>query len=107
MSTYYYNLDAYDSDENKAWDMMQSHMKAFYMPDAIVFMDIPEEVAYERVVKRNRGPLRKMDEVDEMKTDKIRLQNYLAKMPTSTSPKLVRRVLLLCPFRLLSVSLFL
>lgn len=81
LSTYYYNLDAYDSDENKAWDMMQSHMKAFYMPTAIVFMDISEEVAYERVVKRNRGPLRKMDEVDEMKKDKIRLQNYLAKMP--------------------------
>lgn len=81
LSTYYYNLDAYDSDENKAWDMMQSHMKAFYMPAAIVFMDIPEEVAYERVVKRNRGPLRKMDEVDVMKKDKIRLQNYLAKMP--------------------------
>lgn len=81
LSTYYYNLDAYDSDENKAWDMMQGHMKAFYMPTAIVFMDIPEEVAHERVVKRNRGPLRKMDERDEMKKDKIRLQNYLAKMP--------------------------
>lgn len=81
LSTYYYNLDAYDLDENIAWDMMQSHMKAFYMPDAIVFMDIPEKVAYERVVKRNRGPLRKMDKVEEMKKDKIRLQNYLAKMP--------------------------
>lgn len=81
LSTYYYNLDAYDLDENIAWDMMQSHMKAFYMPTAIVFMDIPEEIAYERVVKRNRGPLRKMDKVEEMKKDKIRLQNYLAKMP--------------------------
>lgn len=81
LSTYYYNLDAYDSDENKAWDMMQAHMKAFYMPEAIVFMDIPEEEAFERVVKRNRGPLRKMDQVEEMRKDKIRLQNYLAKMP--------------------------
>jgi dTMP kinase len=81
LSTYYYNLDAYDSDENVSWKMMQEHMKAFYMPTAIVFMNIPEEVAYERVVKRNRGPLRKMDEVDEMKKDKIRLQNYLAQMP--------------------------
>lgn len=81
LSTYYYNLDAYDSDENRAWHMMQNHMKAFYIPEAIVFMDIPEEVAYERVVKRNRGPLRTMDEVGEMRKDKIRLQNYLAKMP--------------------------
>lgn len=80
LSTYYYNLDAYNSDENKAWDMMQDHMKAFYMPTAIVFMDIPEEVAYERVVKRNRGPLRKMDKVDEMRKDKIRLQNYINKI---------------------------
>lgn len=81
LSTYYYNLDAYDLDENIAWDMMQSHMKAFYMPSAIVFMDIPEEVAHERVVKRKRGPLRKMDKVEEMKKDKNRLQNYLAKLP--------------------------
>lgn len=79
--TYYYNLDSYDSDENKAWCLMQDHMKAFYMPEAIVFMDIPEEDAYERVVKRNRGPLRKMDEVEEMRKDKIRLQNYLVKIP--------------------------
>lgn len=81
LSTYYYNLDAYDSDENIAWDMMQDHMEAFYMPTAIVFMDIPEEVAYERVVKRNRGSLRKMDKVEEMRKDKVRLQNYLSKLP--------------------------
>lgn len=80
LSTYYYNLDAYDSDEDKAWDMMQNHMKAFYMPTAIIFMDIPEEVAYERVVKRNRGPLRRMDKVEEMRKDKVRLQNYLDKL---------------------------
>jgi dTMP kinase len=81
LSTYYYNLDAYDSNENIAWNMMQNHMKAFYMPTAIVFMDIPEEVAHDRVVKRNRGPLRKMDEVEEMKKDKMRLQSYLEKLP--------------------------
>ncbi|RGZ63634.1 thymidylate kinase [Eubacterium sp. AM49-13BH] len=81
LSTYYYNLDAYDSDENRAWHMMQEHMKAFYMPEAIIFMDIPEEDAYARVVKRNRGPLRKMDQLEEMSNDKIKLQNYLAKMP--------------------------
>lgn len=81
LSTYYYNLDAYDLDENKAWDMMQDHMKAFYMPTAIVFMDIPEEMAYARVVKRNRGPLRKIDEVEQMRKDKILLQNYLSKLP--------------------------
>lgn len=81
LSTYYYNLDAYADDENIAWDLMQSHMRAFYMPTAIVFMDIPEELAFERVVRRNRGPLRKMDEVEEMRKDKVRLQNYLCKMP--------------------------
>ena len=81
LSTYYYNLDAYDSDEDKAWYLMEDHMKAFYMPKAIVFMDIPEEDAYERVVKRNRGPLRKMDKIEEMRNDKIRLQKYLTKMP--------------------------
>ena len=102
LSTYYYNLDAYDSDENKAWEMMQDHMKAFYMPSAIIFMDIPEEVAYERVVKRNREPLRKMDEIEEMQKDKIRLQNYLSKLPdvsvyyidaTGTEDKVTRKII--------------
>lgn len=81
LSTYYYNLDAYGNDENKSWNLMQDHMKAFLMPTAIVFMDIPEEMAFKRVVKRNRGPLRKMDEVEEMRKDKVRLQNYLNKIP--------------------------
>lgn len=82
LSTYYYNLDAYSIDEEIAWKMMEGHMRAFYMPTAIVFMDIPEEDAYERVVKRNRGPLRKMDEVDVMRKDKDRLKRYLRRMPS-------------------------
>lgn len=81
LSTYYYNLDAYSADESIAWKMMEKHMDAFYMPTAIFFMDIPEDVAYERVVKRNRGPLRKMDEVEVMKRDKDRLQHYLSRIP--------------------------
>lgn len=81
LSTYYYNLDAYGTDENITWDIMEEHMKAFYMPTAIIFMDIPEEVAHERVVQRNRGPLRKMDEVEEMRKDKIRFQSFLDKLP--------------------------
>lgn len=79
LSTYYYNLDAYANDENVAWDLMQEHMRAFYMPTAIVFMDIPENIAHQRVLKRNRGSLRKMDEVEQMQKDKIRLQRYLSK----------------------------
>lgn len=81
LSTYYYNLDAYCDEENIAWEMMKQHMGAFYMPTVIVFMDIPEETAYERVVKRNRGPLRKMDEIEVMRRDKDRLQRYLDRMP--------------------------
>lgn len=80
LSTYYYNLDAYSDDEDVAWKLMQEHMKAFYMPTAIIFMDIPEEIAFERVVKRNRGPLRKMDQIEEMRKDKIKLQKYLNKL---------------------------
>ena len=81
LSTYYYNLDAYSNDEEKAWRIMEEHMRAFYRPTAIVFLDIPEKVAYERVVKRGRGPLRKMDEIDVMRKDKDRLKRYLRRMP--------------------------
>lgn len=81
LSTYYYNLDAYGTDESISWLQMKEHMKAFYMPTAIFFMDIPEEIAHERVVKRNRGPLRKMDQVIQMQKDKERLQNYLKRLP--------------------------
>jgi len=81
LSTYYYNLDAYDEDEDISWELMYNHMKAFYMPAAIVFMDMPEEIAFERVIKRNRSPLRTMDKVDEMRKDKIRLLNYINRLP--------------------------
>lgn len=80
LSTYYYNLDAYGIEEDLIWEQLQEHMNAFYMPAAIIFMELPEVEAYERVVKRNRGPLRKMDEVEQMKKDKIRLLKYLKKM---------------------------
>lgn len=81
LSTYYYNLDAYSVDEEIAWNMMEKHVSAFYKPTAIVFMDIPVEEAYKRVVKRNRGPLRNMDHMDVMRKDKQRLQRYLNKLP--------------------------
>lgn len=81
LSTYYYNLDAFADDDSEAWRLMEEYMTAFYRPTAIIFMDLPENVAYERVVKRNRGPLRKMDEIEEMRKDKKRLLSFLNNIP--------------------------
>lgn len=81
LSTYYYNLDAYGQGElDSLWYQMEEHMKAFYRPTAIIFMDISEEQAYERVVKRNRGPLRKMDQVAQMKKDRIIFEEYIKRI---------------------------
>ena len=80
LSTYYYNLDAYGDNMNDVWKLIETDMRAFYMPEAIIFMEISEDIAFERVVRRNRGPLRKMDQIIEMKKDKKILKNYLKKI---------------------------
>lgn len=81
ISTYYYNLDAYNSNERIAWNMMKEHMNAFYKPTAIFFLDLSAEEANNRVILRNRGPLRQMDKVPEMKRDRERLISYIERMP--------------------------
>ncbi len=78
LSTYYYNLDAYLEENN--WEQLTNHLRAFYIPSAIIFLEVPESIAYERVVTRNRGILRKMDMLEQMKTDNILLHNYLNKL---------------------------
>lgn len=80
LSTFYYNLDAYNLDETEAWEVMKEHLKGFYEPNLIIFLDLPEEVAHERVIERNRGPLREMDKIEQMKKDKARLLSYLNKL---------------------------
>lgn len=81
LSTYYYNLDAYgEKDINMSWGKMEKDMKGFYYPTAIIFMDLPEEEAHKRVVSRNRGPLRAMDQVEQMKKDKIVFEDYLKRI---------------------------
>lgn len=80
LSTYYYNLDAYSKEDDVAWEKMKCDMKAFYYPTAILFLDIDEETAHDRVVHRNRGPLREMDHVEKMKEDKKRIMEYLTKL---------------------------
>lgn len=78
LSTYYYNLDAYLEENN--WEQLTNHLRAFYIPSAIIFLEVPESIAYERVVTRNREILRKMDMLEQMKTDNILLHNYLNKL---------------------------
>lgn len=81
LSTYYYNLDAYQGEDwEEQWNQMEQHMRAFARPSVIVFMDIGEEAAHTRVVNRNRGPMRKMDQVDEMKKDRAMFQEYLKRL---------------------------
>lgn len=81
LSTYYYNLDAYESDNlNEQWELLKKNLKAFINPTAVVFLSLPVEEAHKRVIMRNRGPLRKMDEISEMKKDEIKLEKYLTRL---------------------------
>lgn len=81
VSTYYYNLDAYPGETfDERWLNMSPHMAAFYKPTAIIFMDIDEQEAHKRVTIRNRGPLRKMDQIEQMQKDKVFLQRCLEKI---------------------------
>jgi hypothetical protein len=45
-------------------------------------MDLPIEEAHKRVVIRNRGPLRKMDSVDQMHKDQYKLNEFLQRLNT-------------------------
>lgn len=81
VSTYYYNLDAYTGlTFDERWANMSPHMTAFYKPTAIVFLDIDEYEAHKRVKIRNRGPLRNMDQIEQMQKDKFFLQHCLEKI---------------------------
>lgn len=79
LSTYYYNLPPFlqmHGDED-AWNRISYFMKGFIYPDAIIFLDITPETANSRVIRRNRQPLRAMDKLESMQTDRIRLIRYL------------------------------
>ncbi|QTA79814.1 Thymidylate kinase-like domain-containing protein [Desulfonema limicola] len=88
LSTYYYNLDAFEKDGLKlqeVWNNLSIILKGFAKPKAILFLDIPIEEARRRVLKRNRRPLRKMDEVKTMVKDNAMLREYI-KMLYSSIP---------------------
>ncbi|MFR2883722.1 hypothetical protein [Veillonella nakazawae] len=58
---------------------MENARKSFkwvLQPTAIIYMDLPIEEAHNRVVKRNRGPLRKMDSIDQMHKDQYKLNEF-------------------------------
>ena len=79
LSTYYYNMDVYgERNSLENWKKMEKHMSAFYMPTALFFLDISEEEARQRILYRNRVPLRKMDTVSQMRKDKKLLLEYLS-----------------------------
>jgi len=65
VSTYYYNIDAYEAlgfTFEEAWVEMSNLCRPFVAPRAIFILDIPIKTARERIIKRNRLPLRAMDE---------------------------------------------
>lgn len=81
LSTYYYNLKAFTQNGlsfTEAWEELSNILKGFVRPKAIIFLDLPVDVARQRVVSRNRLPLRKMDEEDSMLEDLQRLREYIA-----------------------------
>ena len=80
LSTYYYNLDSWSNrEEETAWKLMEKYMKSFYLPTAIFFLEVTETEAHERVIKRNREPLREMDRLEQMRSDYSKLLRYLSR----------------------------
>jgi dTMP kinase len=80
LSTYYYNIDTYLKKYNEfdeAWDKISNDLRGFARPKAIVFFEVPVEEAHQRVLKRNRGPLREMDQIKKMESDRILLNQYI------------------------------
>lgn len=88
LSTYYYNMPAFSKlcqNETEIWDYLGFFLKNFIAPKAVIFLDIAPEYAFERVVKRNRGTLRPMDRIENMRKDRERLYHYLYRL--SPAPK--------------------
>ena len=83
LSTYYYNFSTFHDrygDFEKAWDELCKHLKGFVLPDVIIFFGLSPEEAHERVVKRNREPLREMDMVDKMKSDLVLFEKFIDRL---------------------------
>ncbi|MBR0191293.1 MAG: hypothetical protein IJQ31_04420 [Thermoguttaceae bacterium] len=73
LSTYYYNLGPYESrcaNRSAALEKCRHDMIHYPKADGIFFLDLPADVAHERVVKRARGPLRLMDAEAAMRKDR-------------------------------------
>ena len=83
LSTYYYNIDAFEGDNLDAkWIEMEKYMVSFPYPQAIFFLEVSPEIARNRVLKRNREPIRPMDNVDQMKEDRLKFKEYYQRLPS-------------------------
>lgn len=83
LSTYYYNYNAYINiynDFNIAWKKLTEVLQAFDKPSAIIFFELSAEEAHKRVVNRSREPLRIMDQLENMKSDRELLNKYINKI---------------------------
>lgn len=73
LSTYYYNLEPYEAryaDRFEALEACRRNMSHYPKANGIIFLDIPADVAHQRVIKRARGPLRRMDAEASMLRDR-------------------------------------
>lgn len=73
LSTYYYNLGPYEVrsvNRSAALEKCRRDMSHYPKANGIFFLDLPADVAHERVVKRARGPLRQMDAEAAMRKDR-------------------------------------
>ena len=87
ISTYYYNLTNflnYYNNEDMAWSKLNELMTIFPIPKSIFIIDVPPEVAYQRVVKRARGELRPMDHIENMRLDKVMLNTIIERLSLSS-----------------------
>ena len=80
LSTYYYNWPMFRDfcrDDDHAWSALTQTLRGFVNPSAILFFELSPDVAHQRVAKRARGPLRKMDQVENMVSDRRAFEQLL------------------------------
>jgi len=85
LSTYYYNQPMFQdafNDEQSAWQELSNTLKGFEKPSAIIFFELAPDIAHQRVVKRARGTLRKMDQVESMVEARQAFDKLISKIAT-------------------------
>lgn len=87
-STFFFNRDFFLSHgltSQEATEILYFFLNGFFIPSAVIYIDIPIEVAHARVLKRNRIPLREIDSYEGL-TENLRFFNEAFELLGNQTP---------------------